>query len=255
MSVYFTRQGAEVSSGIIQDGKKVGFMEDRYCPRCGGRGYGPWFQDGGICYECYGHGGHHQVFVPLYTQEQLDKLNVWAEKARLKKQAQKEALAESIRQETYSVHGELLNRAEKFFDSSEFIQSVVDQAKRGKGISDRQVEYLERAIVREEEKLAKKAMKGEAPEGRVSVVGKVVSMKLVDSMYGQVFKMLVELDNFSTVWGSVPSKLHDLYQAAGVQPEGIWVSFEASFERAEDDSSHAFFKRPTKVALLSAVAC
>lgn len=24
------------------------------CPKCGGRGYGHWFQDGGICYSCYG---------------------------------------------------------------------------------------------------------------------------------------------------------------------------------------------------------
>lgn len=42
------------------------------CGRCGGRGRGPWFQDGGICYDCRGIDTTHRartVSIKTYAQE------------------------------------------------------------------------------------------------------------------------------------------------------------------------------------------
>lgn len=96
---------------------------------------------------------------------------------------------------------------------------------------------------------AKRALKGEAPEGRVVVVGKIVSFKRVERQAyyyrdpGVDYKMLVELENRSTVWGSQVDSLH----SAEV---GDTIRFTATFERAKDDNTHAFFKRPAKAEIL-----
>jgi len=111
----------------------------------------------------------------------------------------------------------------------------------------------ERAAAREaarEAELAKlKALKGTAPEGRVAVKGKIVMIKDVQgqsfSYYdsGITTKMLVELGNKSTVWGTLPSKIYDA-------EKGDTVEFTATFEHAEGDHTHAFFKRPSKTSIL-----
>jgi hypothetical protein len=95
------------------------------------------------------------------------------------------------------------------------------------------------------EKAARHALKGEAPEGRVSVKGKVLAVKVQEqeqfSYYSptHVWKMLVELENKSTVWGTIPSSIEEL-------GSGDEVEFTATFTRAADDNTHAFFKRPSK---------
>jgi hypothetical protein len=102
----------------------------------------------------------------------------------------------------------------------------------------------------EAERKAKKALKGEAPEGRVHVKGKVLAIKEVQgksfSYYdsGISYKMLVELENKSTVWGSIPSKIYDV-------EVGQNIEFTATFSKAENDDTHAFYKRPAKAKLLN----
>lgn len=91
-----------------------------------------------------------------------------------------------------------------------------------------------------------RARKGVAPVGRVEVEGVVRRVKKEQGYYGETFKMLVELDNLSTVWGTLPSAL--------AFPEGIEgkrVFFTATFEHAKDDNTHAFFTRPAKAALMT----
>ena len=96
-----------------------------------------------------------------------------------------------------------------------------------------------------------KPLKGVAPEGRVSVSGTVLCTKWQESIYGSTLKMLVELGNYSTVWGSVPSKLLDLVNDG---LKGHKVQFEAEFEHAKDDNTHSFYKRPSKALVLDLVA-
>jgi hypothetical protein len=106
--------------------------------------------------------------------------------------------------------------------------------------------------IRDAEKAAKQALKGEAPEGRCVVKGKILCLKAVEgerfSYYdsGITYKMLVELENLSTVWGSQPSNIGDAEVGDAVQ-------FTATFERAQDDSTHAFYKRPSKFSKIEAV--
>lgn len=102
------------------------------------------------------------------------------------------------------------------------------------------------------EKEAAKLLKGDAPEGRVVVKGKVLHAKLVERQSfgyydnGYDWKMLVELENKSTVWGTIPSAIN-----YGEDTVGREVQFTATFTPAEDDHTHAFFKRPAKAIELN----
>jgi hypothetical protein len=94
--------------------------------------------------------------------------------------------------------------------------------------------------------------KGEAPVGHARVSGKVLVTKVQDSMYGPSLKMMVELGNLSTVWGSMPASLkkaEDGLESRDIR--GHVVSFEADFEPAQGDASHSFFKSPKKAVLVS----
>ncbi|AZV02068.1 hypothetical protein Arno162_28 [Pectobacterium phage Arno162] len=88
------------------------------------------------------------------------------------------------------------------------------------------------------EREAAKALKGDAPVGRQTVKGVITGFKVSYSNYGETLKMLVTLENGATVYGSVPRFLSEAQR-------GDEVEFKATFEVAEDDKTHAFFKRPT----------
>lgn len=82
-------------------------------------------------------------------------------------------------------------------------------------------------------------IKGEAPAGKVHVTGVLTFTKVeVDPYYGPSEKMLVTLENGSTVWGTLP-------KALSVEM-GSKVEFTATFT-VSNDFHHAFFKLPSKV--------
>ncbi|ARW57511.1 hypothetical protein FDI23_gp088 [Serratia phage CHI14] len=85
------------------------------------------------------------------------------------------------------------------------------------------------------------ADKGEAPMGKLTVKGRVVSVKDWMGDYGPVFKMTVRLENGSTVYGSLPKAVPADYRGE--------IEFKATFEHAKDDSTHSFFKRPSSVTI------
>lgn len=99
----------------------------------------------------------------------------------------------------------------------------------------------------EKERLAeeRRKNKGVAPEGRVKVKGKVLHVKedVQDEYYGIVvtYKVLVELDNKATVYGTLPKALLSA-------ETGDEVEFTATFTQAEGDQTHAFYKRPSKAS-------
>jgi len=97
-----------------------------------------------------------------------------------------------------------------------------------------------------------------APTGKVTVRGKVVSTKVVDSMYGTQWKMVVKVSdaqrNTWLVWTTVPRNL-----VGGYNPEpgsvkhlddlkGCEVQFNATLEPGRE-SHFAFGKRPTKASI------
>jgi hypothetical protein len=83
-------------------------------------------------------------------------------------------------------------------------------------------------------------VKGNAPEGRQTVTGVVLSTKVVEGAFGVTKKMLVKLENNSRVWVTVPG-------GSGIERDQT-VTFTATFEVSKDDKSFAFGKRPVLAA-------
>jgi hypothetical protein len=90
--------------------------------------------------------------------------------------------------------------------------------------------------------LAAKAAGLRAPEGRCEVTGKLVSVKFVENDFGGSYKCLVDFGNGTRAWGSYPG--------SGTGDRGDSVRFRASFEVSDKDPLFAFFKRPSKWAVV-----
>lgn len=88
--------------------------------------------------------------------------------------------------------------------------------------------------------------KGEAPDGKQVIKGTVLRVKIYEDFYGIVSKMTVELENKSTVYGSLPKCVPLDYRGE--------IEFKATFEQAKDDKTHAFFKRPSSVKIKSDIS-
>lgn len=117
-------------------------------------------------------------------------------------------------------------------------------------VSERQVAVCERAYNEGWAKPREVAEVAtvEAPTGKVSVQGTVVSTKVQYSDYGSKLKMLVVCDTPEgqyKVWSSVPAGLH------GLQLKGLVVSFTATLSPSDDDESFAFASRPSKAKIVS----
>jgi len=249
MNDLYEHDGTRYSGDKVEtDGKKFWFKKDAYCSKCGGAGYGPWFPDGGICYQCNGTGGHYLKVTRLYNQEQIDKINARREAKAAKYLADKEARREAARAPFMALHGELYERALRVQDDNDFVRQIAYRASLAWKLTDNELAALERAVTRAEEVRARPPA-SDAPEGKATVTGKVLSTKVQQSMYGSSLKMLVELDDFSKAWGSVPQKLCDLLGNDGLLV-GARFTFTADFTRSGDDAKFAFFKRPTKIELI-----
>jgi len=121
------------------------------------------------------------------------------------------------------------------------------------GLSDKQWNFLKSkldAIVNHEarvEEIAKqKEATPEAPEGKVTVKGVVVSVRFTESMYGVQHRFTVKTEEGWVVHSTVPSAISDVKKGAVVQ-------FNATLNRDEKDHTVAFAKRPTKAQILEEV--
>ena len=114
---------------------------------------------------------------------------------------------------------------------------------------DRQTERQARQAAEE----ARKADAEDAPTGRTTITGTVVSVKARDNGFQVVHKMTVVDDRGFKVWGSVPKALdgqtiwgeNDVVEIPRVAP-GERITFTATVEPSSDDKTFGFFKRPTK---------
>lgn len=120
-------------------------------------------------------------------------------------------------------------------------------------LTDRQIEAIrpaiEKMIARFEEKQAAALLpeveKVPVVEGKVTIVGEVVSERYQDSDYGPTHKMLVKDDRGFRVWGTVPANLSTYIQA------GDRVAFSATVTAKDGEIDFGFFKRPTKATSLT----
>ncbi len=135
-----------------------------------------------------------------------------------------------------------------------FVQDVVSKLQRYGAISARQMECLiqamNRDIVRSNERKQKdiENPRGESPVGRSEVTGTVLSTKWKggeESGFGAVLKMLVELENRSKVWCSVP-------RGCDESIKGCRISVKATWTQSPTDKCFSFGTRPVVVILEAA---
>lgn len=86
-------------------------------------------------------------------------------------------------------------------------------------------------------------IKGIVPEGRMELQGTVMKLKVELSPYGPSMKMLVQLQNKGTIWGTVPKSISHVQERQQIQ-------FTATVTRSKD-ASHGFFSRPSKSKIIT----
>ena len=135
-----------------------------------------------------------------------------------------------------------------------FTSDVTRKAYEYGTLSENQVAALVKAIDRDKTFAAERAAREaaeelidreDAPEGRVTVRGVVLSTKWVDSDFGSTEKMLVQDERGFKVWGTVPSSIE-------VTRDDV-VEFVATLTRSNDDAKFAFAKRPSKAVVIATV--
>ncbi len=92
---------------------------------------------------------------------------------------------------------------------------------------------------------------GQAPRGRMTVEGRVISVKRTESeRWGSQYGMVVRLRNGVVVWSSVPRRLEESLGWDPVETlRGKRVRFTATFEPSERDPRFAFAQRPRDAEL------
>ena len=145
-----------------------------------------------------------------------------------------------------------------FGGGSDFIADMRDALHEWGRLTENQEAAVRKVMARAEQREAERAAEWEAaadcPQGRVQVVGTIMSVKRVETSFGSQWKMLVRDDSGFKVWGSIPSKLFEPEEENGIwiaaeELKGKRVSFTAAVEPSEDDQKFGFFKRPTKAKL------
>ena len=109
-------------------------------------------------------------------------------------------------------------------------------------------EGAERAARIEEDKKTAVAIPAELLNGRHTIKGEILVTKFQPSMYGDVLKMLVKDERGFKVWGTAPNALWEDHSGS---VKGMIVEFDAAIEVSNDDDTFGFYKRPTKVNVLS----
>jgi len=238
-----------------------------------------------------GHCGAHIKYGALLTFEKELALIVVGEDCLLNRfesdltKAQFQALREEQRLNT-----ERTTRATKIaavleanpglescFDSdNSFVQDVLGRLTKYGELSERQIAAVIKAVKRDADWEVKKAVEAramesaaDAPTGKVTITGEILSTKWQESMYGSTRKMIVKTEDGWKLWVTVPSSIEDVMDcklssscwsdhAEGKTEyrdvhklEGKTVTLTATVTPSDRDPKFAFGKRPTKARLVS----
>jgi hypothetical protein len=206
------------------------------CPRCGGSGRGPWFQDGGICYSCRG--------ADTRDAEFFLSVRKFAQRVKQQQRAiQKRRDAADARHE----------------NKLESQRNWCEQNGHGR------ITFAELDAKRAAEREAERAAAEDCPTGRVQVSGVVLKTEVRDSQFGTQYKMTVKTDGGYIVWGSIPSDLQlieetiehpaDEHGDAWTETRqrslerGERVTFTATISPSDTDPKFGFFKRPASAVV------
>ncbi len=120
-----------------------------------------------------------------------------------------------------------------------FAKDVLAKLDRFGELSEKQASAVVASMQRDRDYTARRAIeeaevKGDAPTGRVTVTGTVLSTRVDETDFGTVVKMLLKLDNGARAWVTCPS---------GVE-RGDSITLAATWTVSPTDKSFAFGKRP-----------
>jgi hypothetical protein len=128
-----------------------------------------------------------------------------------------------------------------------FLVNMIDAMDHYGSLTEGQINAVRNIMKKREEIAARQLAEVEpttpAPEGRVQVEGVVLSIKVQDTDFGSVIKMLVKLDDNNKVWGSLPSSLR-------TDIKGERIRFTGTFTQSKTDEHFSIFKRPAKAEIL-----
>ena len=243
------------------------------CYRCGGTGI--YSQYHGECWGCRGTGNDGGMVdtlkfkdVPEDAQAMIKDAEIRRVAAnalirRAKKKAKADAQAEVYRREAaenalhiYATHPGL----EKALETDHrIVRDIKTRIESGASISDAQAALVMKIARDEAVKADERASALPVPEGRGVVTGEVLSLKWVDTGYGESLKMLLKDDRGFKVYGSVPKGLmsEPKEDSEGFQywtervERGGRVTFTATLSPSDDDPKFGFFKRPAKASRLN----
>ena len=167
-----------------------------------------------------------------------------------KREAKKE-VQRQIREAEFKARNE--NRKAEWIAKNAMMQPILKWAENSSGtpknifesfekwgnLSEKQCEYLTKLY---DESLSPKPKK-DCPVGKVTIEGKVVRFKWVETGFGDVRKMFVESPLGYKVYGTVPGNLNDV-------SEGDTVRFDATVVASNSDSSFGFYSRPTQAQIV-----
>lgn len=109
-------------------------------------------------------------------------------------------------------------------------------------------EGAERAARIEEDKKNASPIPTELLDGRHTFKGEILATKWQASQFGDCLKMLVKDERNFKVWGTAPNALWEEHTGS---VKGMVVQFDATLEVSDDDETFGFYKRPTKVVVVS----
>jgi hypothetical protein len=241
-----TRWSAHRSATLVETGRPRRPYQVRFfdpCGRCGGTGkvWATWVE-GGVCFACRGYKGR-MATSPLYTQAELDKLDV--AKAR-KAEAKRDLIINAddhLEMRSYesmlATLRDLVSKATQYGlneKQGHYVVSLVDQMTK--------LDAKVRA-----EKLTEEALRVNptawVEDGRQTIEGEVLALREDDGVYGYSIKMLLRDEQGRKFWGTVPRALeNDVARGSRVRLVG-------TVSRSDDDPIFGKFKRPAKAEILA----
>lgn len=244
----------------LEDGTSVEMTADGqviiYCQRCGGRGYieGYRYIEGGICFECNGHGG--RALVSLAEEQRKAHVRVLAsarkERKRVAEQAKKDAEKAAWRASLSEDASKALSRlvSDDPDDGAGFLGSLNYSLRRYGKLTDAQMTALVASYAKADAFAAAPVVP--APSGRVVVTGVVLKLcEPVTSYFGYretvTYRMILKSDDGYRVLLSIPGDI------ARVE-KGDRVTVTVTLTPSDDDASFAFGKRPGKASVLANVS-
>lgn len=134
-----------------------------------------------------------------------------------------------------------------------FAHDLIRKLREYGNLTERQLQYLKPSMLRdiehgEQRKAEESEPKGDAPEGRQTILVEVLATKWQENDFGGCLKMLCKLDNNAKVWCSVPDSDYETGISFWANPEteiksGKRIKLTATFSR-NGDPSFAYGKRP-----------